>query len=151
MDCYSLPTSVLIEEQEFKIRNNADYRVILDCFDALEDIELDSNMRVYTAMIIFYEAISELEDIPKFFGDNIKEAVSEMYRFFNCGKRYGTVFYNFKSRIFTGKPVDFGTQFLASHSKKRDCLNLALRHFLNLSLCLTLNLLLFHDYPIYKL
>ena len=86
MDCYSLPISVLINEQEFKIRNNADYRMVLDCFEALEDIELDSNMRVYTAMIIFYEAISELEDIPKVFGDNIKDAVLEMYKFFNCGK-----------------------------------------------------------------
>ena len=86
MDCYSLPTSVLINEQKFKIRNSADYRMILDCFEALEDTELDSNMRVYTAMIIFYEAISELEDIPKVFGSNIKNAVLEMYKFFNCGK-----------------------------------------------------------------
>lgn len=86
MDCYSLPTSVLIDGKEFKIRNNADYRVILDCFEALEDIELDSRMRIYTSLIIFYDALSELEDIPKVFGDNFKTAISEMFKFFNCGK-----------------------------------------------------------------
>ncbi len=86
MDCYSLPTCVQINGQEFKIRNQADYRLILDCFDALEDIELESDMRVYTAMIIFYEDLSDLDDIPKVFGDYIKDAISEMYRFFNCGK-----------------------------------------------------------------
>lgn len=86
MDCYSLPTGIKIGDDYFNIRNKADYRVILDCFEALEDIELDSDIRIYTALIIFYEALSGLEDIPKVFGDNTAEAVKQMYNFFNCGK-----------------------------------------------------------------
>lgn len=86
MDCYSLPISINIDGKDFAIRNKGDYRVILDCFDALYDIELDSTIRVYTALIIFYEDLSDLDDVGKTFGDKIPEAVEKMYDFFNCGK-----------------------------------------------------------------
>lgn len=86
MNCYSLPISVRVGEEDFAIRNKADYRVILDCFGALDDVELEPTIRVYTAMIIFYEALSDLGDIQKVFGETVSEAVKQMYNFFNCGK-----------------------------------------------------------------
>lgn len=86
MDCYSLPTQIKIKDTYFNIRNKADYRMVLDCFEVLNDPEFDSYTRIYTAMIIFYEALSELEDIPRIFGDDTPEAIEKMYEFFNCGK-----------------------------------------------------------------
>ena len=86
MDCYSLPIKIKIKDKEFNIRNKGDYRVILDCFEALEDTELDKNIRVFTALIIFYEALNDLDDVFKLFGDDVQEAINQMYLFFNCGK-----------------------------------------------------------------
>ena len=89
MNCFSLPTAITIGDKDCKIRNRGDYRTILDCFEALEDVELPSEMRVYTAMIIFYECLSDLDDIFKIFNDDeIPEAIKKMYEFFNCGKEY---------------------------------------------------------------
>ena len=86
MDCYSLPTSLLIGESKYQIRNDGDYRVILDCFDALSDTEMEPQFRVYTALIIFYSDLNSIPDIFDTFGDTVQEAVDEMYEFFNCGK-----------------------------------------------------------------
>lgn len=81
---YELPTSIEIDNQEFRIRNNGDYRVVLDCFNALEDIELDLESRIVTCLVIFYEDMESVDDILKL--PNLQKAVSEMYRFFNCGQ-----------------------------------------------------------------
>ena len=80
---YTIPKSVIIDGVEHYIRNDGDYRVILDCFRALEDIELDARERLLACLIIFYKDVNSIEDIEKL-GD-IKKAVSEMYNFFNCG------------------------------------------------------------------
>lgn len=80
---YSVPTSVTVDGREYKIRNNGDYRVILDCFQALSDIELTAQERILASLIVFYEDFSTIEDLEMV--DNIEELVKEMYRFFNCG------------------------------------------------------------------
>lgn len=84
---YELPTSIFIDEKEYPIRKNGDYRVVLDCFKALEDIELPDQFRVFTALIVFLDGIDTVEDIINEFGDNIQTAVEEMYLFFNCGEK----------------------------------------------------------------
>lgn len=86
MDCYNLPTSILIGDKQLKIRENGDYRVILDCFSAIDDVELPSNIRIYTALIIFYEDLNDIDDVFNVLGDNLEEAIKKMYEFFNCGK-----------------------------------------------------------------
>lgn len=84
---YELPTSIIIDGVSFHITDNGDYRMILDCFNALEDEELQDRFRIETALIIFYEDINDREDIYKFFGNNVNEAVSKMYDFINCGQK----------------------------------------------------------------
>ena len=84
---YEIPTSVKIEDTVFQIRNNGDYRMVLDCFNALQDAELTKQERLFVSLIIFYEDINSLEDFEKF--PNIEDAVSEMYNFFNCGQVQG--------------------------------------------------------------
>ena len=81
---YSLPTEIAINNQQFKITNNGDYRMVIDCFFALNDIELSEDFRIYTSLIIFYEDINSLEDIVDKFGDNVTDAVEQMFKFFNC-------------------------------------------------------------------
>ena len=80
---YEIPISIKIGDREYRIRNNGDYRVILDCFRALEDIELDARERLLAALIIFYEDLSSPEDVYAL--DDLESAVKEMYNFFNCG------------------------------------------------------------------
>ena len=52
---FEIPTTIQIEEQQLHIRNKGDYRVVLDCFSALNDSELSKQERVFTSLIIFYE------------------------------------------------------------------------------------------------
>ena len=80
---YEIPTSIEIEGSQFPIRNNGDFRVILDCFQALGDTELDARERLLAALIIFYEDIDTPEDLVKF--PDLEKATSEMYNFFSCG------------------------------------------------------------------
>lgn len=81
---YEIPTKIFIEGEEFPIRNRGDYRMVLDCFKALQDAELNPKERVFCSLLIFYEDINSIADINKF--PDLEIAVKEMYNFFNCGK-----------------------------------------------------------------
>lgn len=80
---FDIPTSIQIGEQILPITNKGDFRMVMDCFSALNDIELDKTERVLASLIIFYEDFNSLEDVLAF--PKLKEAVTEMYTFFNCG------------------------------------------------------------------
>lgn len=84
---YELPTEIRIGEQYVPIRNKGDFRMVLECFSALNDIELDQDDRVLTALIIFYEGLT-LDNCYDFFDspNKILEAIKGMYNFFNCGE-----------------------------------------------------------------
>lgn len=79
---YNIPTSIDIDGRKYRIRNDGDYRVILDCFQALADIELTAQERLLAALIIFYQDFNTIEDIDS---NDVEKLVSEMYNFFNCG------------------------------------------------------------------
>lgn len=82
---YELPTSITIEDRQYQITNNGDYRVILDCFSALSDSELSEDEKVLASLLIFYNEFDDIEDLPT--DENIlKQFVVEMFRFFNCGQ-----------------------------------------------------------------
>lgn len=78
---YTIPTSININGVEYKIRNDGDYRVILDCFQALGDAELTARERLLAALIIFYPDFTQLEITE----DLLEPLVKGMYNFFNCG------------------------------------------------------------------
>lgn len=86
MPAYELPTSIQIGQASFNIRNKADYRMVLDCLEALKDMELTANERAYSALIIFYEDFNSIEDIA----DNVDladELISGMLTFINLGEK----------------------------------------------------------------
>lgn len=80
---YEIPTSIEIDGRKFQIRNNGDYRVILDCFEVLKAQELDVRERLLACLLIFYQDFSTIEDIADL--SNVDKLVTEMYNFFNCG------------------------------------------------------------------
>ena len=84
---YTIPVSIELNNEIFPIRNKGDYRMVLDCFSALEDIELAPLERIYAALIIFYEDINSMDDLHKL-GD-IQEATQKMFNFFNCNRPNG--------------------------------------------------------------
>ena len=84
---FSLPTAITIHDKSYKIRNNGDYRMVIDCFKALNDEELDDTLRVLSARVIFYKDCKSLKSPVDLFGEYITDAISEMYNFFNCGQK----------------------------------------------------------------
>lgn len=81
---YEIPTKITIDGEEFPIRNNGDYRMVLDCFKALQDADLNPKERVFCSLIIFYDGINSIADINRF--PDLEQAIREMFDFFNCGK-----------------------------------------------------------------
>jgi hypothetical protein len=84
---YELPTSVDIGGVEYSIRNDGDYRTILDIFTILEDTEIEKSERIMTALIVFYEDVNTVEDISHI--PDMEEAVIKMYDFFSAGRKEG--------------------------------------------------------------
>lgn len=84
---YTIPTSIDIDGKQFKIRNDGDYRMVLDCFSALNDAELNTEERLFCSLIIFYGDLNDLSDIQLL--PDIEKAVFEMFNFFNCGSPTG--------------------------------------------------------------
>lgn len=81
---FELPISLELPNGEFKIRNKADYRTILDVFDAFNDLELSKEERIYAGLIIFFEDINSIYDIEKL-GD-LQEVMKQIEIFLNCGQ-----------------------------------------------------------------
>lgn len=75
---WELPKTVEIGGTEYKIRNDCDYRVVLDIIGALNDNELDRECQLRCALFIFYEDLSGCEDL--------RSAVDEMMKIINCGE-----------------------------------------------------------------
>lgn len=82
---YSLPTTITIRDSVFKIRNEGDFRLILDCFNALNDVELTQQERIISCLLMFYEDINSVQDLAKL--PDLEEAILKMYDFFNCGEK----------------------------------------------------------------
>ena len=75
---WDLPVSVEIDGKTHAIRNRCDYRVVLDVISALNDEELTQEQRIQCSLIIFYEKISDIE--------NIEAAMKEMFKVINLGE-----------------------------------------------------------------
>lgn len=86
---FELPTSITIEDKEYPIRNNGDFRMVLDCFTCLQDVELDEQERIITSLCIFYADVTSIEGIGEVFSsqEELMSAIEGMYNFFNCGQQ----------------------------------------------------------------
>lgn len=93
---FELPTQIIISDVAYNIRNNGDFRMVLDCFVALNDIELDNVDRILSSLIIFYDGMEEEGDLYEAFGDNLQEATEKMFWFFDCGENMAVNKQNYK-------------------------------------------------------
>lgn len=84
---FELPTSIQVGEQSYNISQQGDFRMVLDCFAALNDSELSKEERILAALMIFYTDFPDLEDLLAC--DDIQLLIKEMYKFFNCGQEDG--------------------------------------------------------------
>lgn len=82
---YELITSIEIGQASFGIRNKGDFRMVLDCFKAMNDPELSEIEQLCTAMIIFYEDFNDIFDIPHD-QELVKALREQMINFFNVGE-----------------------------------------------------------------
>ena len=81
---YELPTSVTVDGREYTITNNGDFRMVLDCIEALRDDEMSEDFRVLASLLIFYNEFDSVDDILRL--DAPEKLVEEMYKFINLGK-----------------------------------------------------------------
>ena len=82
---YRLPTKVTVDDLEFNIRERGDFRMVLDCFKALQDEELSEDYRVLASLLIFYNELNDFNDLRKF-EPQLNGLVKEMYKFINGGE-----------------------------------------------------------------
>lgn len=75
---WDLPIDVEIDGEKHRIRNNCDYRMVLDVIEALNDIDLDIYHRLQCSLLIFYEDYSKIK--------NHEKATKEMFRVINNGE-----------------------------------------------------------------
>ena len=82
---YRLPTKVIAGDLEFNIRERGDFRMVLDCFKALQDVELSEDYRVLASLLIFYNEFNDLDDLREY-EPQLNDLVKEMYKFINGGE-----------------------------------------------------------------
>lgn len=79
MSCYDLPTSINAKGQMLHIRNDGDWRMVVDVNIALSDVALTEQERVIAAVAIFYD-IPDLDDIS-----DMQSAIEGMMQFIAAG------------------------------------------------------------------
>ena len=82
---YRLPTKVIVDDLEFNIRERGDFRMVLDCFKALQDEELSEDYRVLASLLIFYNELNDPYDLQEY-ESQLNDLVKEMYKFINGGE-----------------------------------------------------------------
>lgn len=83
---YSLPTKINIGSKAYNISKQGDYRMVIDCFKALNDCELSQSFRYIAALMIFYEDINSIEDVKKLTSEEYANLINGMFDFFNAGQ-----------------------------------------------------------------
>ena len=81
---YDLPITITVDDKDYAITNKGDFRMVLDCFSALEDLELSEDYRILASLIIFFEDINDIEDLPQD-EEAFTELIKGMFNFFSCG------------------------------------------------------------------
>lgn len=94
---FELPTTVTVNNREYAIRRSGDFRIVLDCFEVLNDLELSKDERLIIALYIFYDEFEEIGDILKIEEPVLLELVNEMFSFISCGAENNASKVNYKA------------------------------------------------------
>ena len=82
---YELPTYVKVNGKIYNIRQRGDYRIVLGCFDILNDAELSEDERVLASLLTFYNEFDDIEDLPTD-EETFMGLVTGMFTFMNMGE-----------------------------------------------------------------
>lgn len=94
---YGLPTTVTVNDITYTIRDSGDFRMVLECFSVLNDVELSENERILTFLLIFYEDFNEVENVLSLDQDTLKALIDNAFLFFNCGQHHTSGETNYKT------------------------------------------------------
>ena len=94
---YGLPTTVTVNDITYTIRDSGDFRMVLECFSVLNDVELSENERILTFLLIFYEDFNEVENVLSLDQDTLKALIDNAFLFFNCGQQHTSGETNYKT------------------------------------------------------
>lgn len=94
---YELPTTVTVNDTVYTIRDKGDFRMVLDCFSVLNDVELDERERVLACLIIFYEDFNEVEQALDLTEEELTALIEKAFLFFNCGQKHTSGETNYKT------------------------------------------------------
>ena len=94
---YELPTKISVDSDTYQIRNNGDYRMVLDCFQVLNDVELSETERILACIIIFYEQFNDIESVLSLGDETMKSLIDNAFLFFNCGQEHTSGETNYKT------------------------------------------------------
>ena len=83
---YELPITITTEDTLYSIRENGDYRIVLECFSVLNDVELSQSERIITSLFIFYSNFEDILDVLKCSDTTIETLTKKMFDFFNCNR-----------------------------------------------------------------
>ena len=83
---FELPTSVEVDGVEYHITEDGDFRMVLDCFNALNDPDLSDLERMVASAIIFFSDLNSIEDVNELPDGVYGKLIEGMNRFFNCGE-----------------------------------------------------------------
>ena len=94
---FDLPTTLTINDKNYAIRRSGDFRIVLDCFEVLNDLEFTQSERLLIATYIFYEDFNDFDDILKLKEEELVELINAMFDFISCGADNNTSKTNYKA------------------------------------------------------
>lgn len=85
---YELPVTVEVFDRLYKIRENGDFRLIMDVVTACQDPDLTQEEQTVTSIILFYEGIDTYKDVIQEFEtpELLQEAINQIKKFISCGE-----------------------------------------------------------------
>lgn len=89
---YELPTTVDVFDRTYQIRENGDYRLILEVVTVCNNPDFTKDEQAVAALTLFYDNIDTAEDVFNEFESTelLQEAVKQMMIFISCGEDNST-------------------------------------------------------------
>ena len=84
---YEIPKTVQVFDRKYRIREDGDFRLVLDVVTACQDVDLTQEEQTVTAIILFYDGLETREDVFMEFDTQelLQEAIKQMMYFISCG------------------------------------------------------------------
>ena len=76
---YDLPTSVTVNGESFKIREDGDFRMILHCFKIINTEELDDKEKMIACLMVFYTDFDTVDKVLSL--ENPELFIEQMFNF----------------------------------------------------------------------